>query len=132
MWHFPLIIVLSILALGCERRKADSTSTVVKADTLSFKKGVFGYDLAFLKKNEQVILLGTSSHSARVLIVPDYQGRVMTSTAHGDEGNSYGWINYDLVQSDSLLSHVKPFGGEDRVWVRPGRERYSRFIQKGS
>src|SRR5260221_3891634 len=132
MWHFPLIIVLSILALGCERRKADSTSTVVKADTLSFKKGVCGYDLAFLKKNEQVILLGTSSHSARVLIVPDYQGRVMTSTARGDEGNSYGWINYDLVQSDSLLPHFNPFGGEDRIWIGPEGGQYSVFFKKGT
>jgi len=132
MRHFPLIIVLSILALGCETRKADSTSTVVTADTLSFRKGSFGYDLAFLKKNEQVILLGTSSHSARVLIVPDYQGRVMTSTAGGDEGNSYGWINYDLVQSDSLLTHFNPFGGEDRIWIGPEGGQYSVFFKKGS
>ncbi len=132
MKHFPLIMFLSILATGCETRKADSTSTVVTADTLSFKKGSFGYDLAFLKKNEQVILLGTSSHSARVLIVPDYQGRVMTSTAHGDEGNSYGWINYDLVQSDSLLSHFNPFGGEDRIWIGPEGGQYSVFFKKGS
>src|SRR5260221_2261648 len=119
MKHFPLIMFLSILATGCETRKADSTSTVVTADTLSFKKGSFGYDLAFLKKNEQVILLGTSSHSARVLIVPDYQGRVMTSTAHGDEGNSYGWNNYDLVQSDSLLSHFNPVRRVDPNWISP-------------
>jgi hypothetical protein len=132
MRHFPLIVVLSILALGCETRKADSTSTVVTADTLSFRKGSFGYDLAFLKKNEQVILLGTSSHSARVLIVPDYQGRIMTSTAGGDEGNSYGWINYDLVQSDSLLSHFNPFGGEDRIWIGPEGGQYSVFFKKGS
>jgi len=132
MRHFPLIIVLSILALGCETRKADSTSTIVTADTLSFRKGSFGYDLAFLKKNEQVILLGTSSHSARVLIVPDYQGRVMTSTAGGDEGNSYGWINYDLVQSDSLLTHFNPFGGEDRIWIGPEGGQYSVFFKKGS
>ena len=132
MRHFPLIIFLSILATGCETRKAVSTSTAVKADSLSFKKGSFGYDLAFLKKNEQVILLGTSSHSARVLIVPDYQGRVMTSTAHGDEGNSYGWINYDLVQSDSLLPHFNPFGGEDRIWIGPEGGQYSVFFKKGS
>src|SRR5260221_13607749 len=117
MKHFPLIMFLSILATGCETRKADSTSTVVTADTLSFTKGAFGYDLAFLKKNEQVILRGTSSHSARVLMVPDYQGGAMTSTARGDEGNSYGWINYDLRQSHSLLPHCNPFGGGNRRGV---------------
>ena len=128
---FILIVLLSIIATACVTRKMDST-TNVKADTLSFKKGSFGFDLSFLKKHREVIVLGAPSRSAHVLVVKDYQGRVMTSTARGDDGNSYGWINYKLISSDSLLSHFNPFGGEDRIWFGPEGGQYSVFFKKGT
>ncbi len=59
-------------------------------------KGTFGYDLQFLKKyHKDLILLGDESDAAaQIIILPAYQGRVMTSTAEGDGGMSFGWINY--------------------------------------
>ena len=131
MRHFTSIVLLSILAMACDSKKT-SQATKASADSMSYQKGSFGYDLDFLKKHKEVIVLGTPSGKARVAVVKAYQGRVMTSTAGGEEGNSYGWINYDLIHSDSLLDHFNPFGGEDRIWMGPEGGQYSVFFKKGS
>ncbi|MBI9063340.1 MAG: hypothetical protein JEZ14_15265, partial [Marinilabiliaceae bacterium] len=61
------------------------------------KKGTFGYDKQFLNKHLQTIEL--KNGDAALVIVPEFQGRVMTSSCEGDEGFSFGWINYDLISS---------------------------------
>ena len=43
----------------------------------------FGDDLAFLKKHKDVVVLSDSSGAMQVAVVPDYQARIMTSTADG-------------------------------------------------
>src|SRR6267143_731014 len=129
MRPFLLFVILSLVAMACQTRKANQADTV-PADSLLFKKGSFGFDLAFLKRHEKVIELGAGP--ARVLIAPDYQGRVMTSTARGETGNSYGWINYQLIGSDSLFPHFNPYGGEDRIWLGPEGGQYSVFFKKGT
>ena len=62
--------------------------------------GTFGYDKAFLK-NQQIdfIELKEDDGPARLLIVPAWQGRVMTSSAGGDRGTSFGWINHSFIES---------------------------------
>ena len=83
------LFLLSLIA--CETKKNAMESKVLLSDTT---RGTFAYDRSFLKKNKEVIEL--VKKNARLLIVNDYQARVMTSTANGDAGNSYGWINYSL------------------------------------
>ena len=67
------------------------------------EKGTYQYDLQFFEnqKIETVELVGSDSN-ARILVVPAYQGRVMTSTADGLGGNSYGWINYSFISSKKV------------------------------
>ena len=50
---------------------------------------------------------------------PAYQGRVMTSTAEGDGGMSFGWINNELIDSNREEEHFHAFGGEERFWLGP-------------
>jgi hypothetical protein len=64
--------------------------------------------------------------------VGDYQGRVMTSSADGDGGKSFGWINYDLIRAGETKTHMNPFGGEDRFWLGPEGGQYGIYFQKGS
>ena len=132
MRHSFLLAILALLTVACENKKTNQATSPVSADSISFKKGSFGYDLAFLKKHKEVIVLGAPGRPASVLIVKDYQGRVMTSTAGGEAGNSYGWINYQLISSDSMLPHFNPFGGEDRIWFGPEGGQYSVFFKKGT
>jgi len=91
----------------------------------------FGEDLAFLQKHVDVLTLSDKAGKARVALVPAYQGRVMTSTATGDQGLSYGWINRELIASGKFAQHINVFGGEDRFWMGPEGGQYSIFFAKG-
>jgi hypothetical protein len=92
----------------------------------------FGDDVAFLSKHTGVIVLQGAGGGARVALVPAWQGRVMTSTAEGDGGLSFGWINRDLIASGKLLPHMNAFGGEDRFWMGPEGGQFSIFFAKGA
>ena len=61
--------------------------------------GSYAYDAQFLKDNGvEFIELVSSDGNSKVMIVPVWQGRVMTTSASGDDGDSYGWINYRFIQ----------------------------------
>jgi hypothetical protein len=83
--------------------------------------------LAFLRKHLEVVVLGQGD--ARVLVVPAWQGRVVTSTAAGDAGSSFGWINRGLVESGKKQPHINPYGGEDRLWLGPEGGQFSIFFR---
>lgn len=93
-------------------------------------KETFGYDLDFLKQHQNVITLKENSGKSQLIVLPGYQGRVMTSTSNGLEGNSYGWINYDLIASKKIEKHINVFGGEDRFWIGPEGGQYAIFFKK--
>jgi len=97
------------------------------------RKGTFGFDLQFLKQyHKDLILLSDGSDSgAQIIILPAYQGRVMTSTADGNGGMSFGWINYDLIDSNKEEEHFHAFGGEERFWLGPEGGQFSIFFKKG-
>lgn len=92
----------------------------------------FGDDLAFLKKHTNVIVLGDADFGGQVALVAEYQGRVMTSTTHGSEGLSFGWINRELIASGKTGPHINVYGGEDRFWLGPEGGQYSIFFKAGS
>lgn len=89
----------------------------------------FGYDLAFLKTHTDALVL--EEGDAKVIVVPEYQGRVMTSTLGGLEGESLGWVNYDLIASGEFKPHINVFGGEDRLWLGPEGGQYAIFFKEG-
>jgi hypothetical protein len=98
----------------------------------NFLKGTFAYDLNFMAKRQKVIVLVSQDSLSQVLISPDYQGRVMTSTSNGLNGLSYGWINYNAISSDSVKPHINPYGGEDRFWLGPEGGQFSLYFKKDS
>lgn len=90
----------------------------------------FQSDREFLKKHLDILEL--SNDQSKLLIAPGLQGRIFTSTAAGDEGDSFGWINYDLIASGEILKHCNNWGGEDRYWIGPEGGQFSIFFEKGS
>jgi YhcH/YjgK/YiaL family protein len=92
----------------------------------------FADDVAFLKRYVDVIVLTDTGGSARVAVTAAWQGRVMTSTAGGDAGASFGWINRDLIAARTIQPHINVFGGEDRFWLGPEGGQYSIFFAKGA
>lgn len=91
----------------------------------------FGDDVAFLKKHIDPIVLSDDAGQAQVALAPAWQGRVMTSTAGGDDGQSFGWINRELIASGEIKEHMNAFGGEDRFWMGPEGGQFSIFFEKG-
>jgi hypothetical protein len=90
----------------------------------------YSNDRKFLEKHIETIELHRGEQ--KILLSADYQGRVLTSTADGDEGYSYGWLNYGLIESGKFLPHCNNFGGEDRFWLGPEGGQYSIFFPHGS
>lgn len=91
--------------------------------------GTFGDDVAFLKKHADPVVLRNGTGS--VVVVPKYQGRVMTSSSNGDAGTGYGWINYELIESGEVKKNFNPIGGEERFWLGPEGGQFSLFFKKG-
>jgi len=115
-----LVVIAGIITLaGCGKKEAQMA------------KGTFGDDLAFLKSYTEVVLLSDSSAAGQVAVLPKMQGRVMTSTAAGADGLSFGWINRALIASGKIEEHINVFGGEDRFWIGPEGGQFSIFFKKG-
>ena len=92
----------------------------------------FADDVAFLKTHSDVIVLSDKSGRGRVAVVPLYQGRVMTSSAAGPDGLSFGWINRSLIASGKQLPQFNPLGGEERFWLGPEGGQFSIYFPKGA
>jgi hypothetical protein len=95
------------------------------------EKQAFNDDVAFLQRHTDVVVLMDPSGQGRVAVLPKMQGRVMTSTAAGPNGYSFGWINRELVGADKPVLHMNAYGGEDRFWLGPEGGQFSIFFDKG-
>ena len=93
---------------------------------------LFKDDVAFLKQHTKVVVLSSKNKLAQIAVNPDLQGRVMTSSAAGAEGLSFGWINRELVASGKNNLHINAFGGEDRFWLGPEGGQFSIFFKNGA
>jgi hypothetical protein len=94
------------------------------------QKGTFGYDLEFLRKHHKDIVL-LENGDAQLIVLPAYQGRIMTSTAEGNAGASFGWLNHELIASGKFTEHFSAFGGEERFWLGPEGGQFSIYFKKG-
>jgi hypothetical protein len=108
-------------------KPTNNLNTVTIAHT-DYQKGSFGYDLAFLKKHH-ANAVQLKNGDASIIVLPNYQGRVMTSTAEGDKGFSFGWINHDLIASGKQTPHFSAFGGEERFWLGPEGGQFSIYFK---
>ena len=122
------IIAIAFMILGllsCDDKKKENGET----QNVAYKKGTFGYDKAFLQKHyKNTIVLESMDKKSMLVLSPELQGRVMTSTLNGDEGLSFGWLNYDLISSKEIMEHINPTGGEERFWLGPEGGQYSIFF----
>jgi hypothetical protein len=115
-----LYLAVVVAATGC-----------AKPEEPEPKMNTYGDDLAFLREHQEVIELSDASGSARLSVVAEYQGRVMTSTARGLSGASYGWLNREAIAGKERKPHINVFGGEDRFWLGPEGGQFSIFFAPG-
>ncbi len=141
-----------LLAAGCAtvpQESPDKAPAPSPATTLAVKAApgpetpepsarTFEEDVAFLKQHTGALVLRKSG--GKVVVVPDYQGRVMTSSVGGAKDLSFGWLNYDLIEKGveppqavkgTLQEHIHVFGGEERFWLGPEGGQFAIYFEKG-
>jgi hypothetical protein len=87
----------------------------------------FGQAVEFLRKYVDTIVLGAEG-GPQIAVVPDYQGRTMTSSVNGGRGPSNGWINYRVVATERTDQQINLYGGEDRFWLAPEGGQFGLFF----
>ncbi len=117
MKNVVLLIGLALLSACTQKQEVKGT--------------MFKDDLSFLQKYTDVLVLKSANDKAHIAVIPGMQGRVMTSTASGPDGLSFGWINRELIASGENNKHINAFGGEDRFWLGPEGGQFSIFFKKG-
>lgn len=94
--------------------------------------GTYAYDAQFLTKHGIAYKeLVSADGQSKVMIIPAWQGRVMTTSAQGDEGDSYGWINYRFIEAGKPSPQFQPVGGEERFWLGPEGGPFSLYFEPG-
>ena len=86
--------------------------------------------LSFVDQHSKLVVLSNAS-GASVAVWPQEQGRILTS-AISPEGQSFGWVNRELIASGKVRAHINALGGEDRLWLGPEGGQYSLFFAPGS
>lgn len=119
-------LFLGVFTFHSCSNKSKNTNTAMQSN----EKGSYGFDIEFLKKHTKPIEL--KNGDSRIIVSPEYQGRVMTSSANGESGKSYGWINHDLIASGEVKKQINAVGGEERFWLGPEGGQFSIFFKPGS
>ncbi len=117
--RFAIVIAFVLALSGCGEKKTKPAA-----------KGSFDNDAAFLRKYTDIVILSDTTGAGQVALSPKLQGRILTSTAQGPDGLSFGWINRELIASGKTVEHMNAYGGEDRFWIGPEGGQYSIFFRK--
>src|SRR6187399_2049598 len=80
-----ILVALSAMTTACSRGGDAMPKEHV---SMAPKPGSFSDDLAFLKAHTSIKVLSSDDGRSQVAVAPDYQGRVMTSSADGPGGTS--------------------------------------------
>ncbi|MEX2244000.1 MAG: DUF6786 family protein [Fimbriimonadaceae bacterium] len=123
-------VALAVALVGCGGGNEATTTTSSSGAKSVAKPANYAQDVAFLKKHVEVIELGTGEGPGLV-IVPEYQGRVMSSTFDVKAGKSIGFINHDVVARGEITKGMTAFGGEDRIWLGPEGGQFSIYFNDG-
>tara|TARA_B100000579_G_scaffold138980_1_gene113000 strand:+ start:1446 stop:2630 length:1185 start_codon:yes stop_codon:yes gene_type:complete len=104
----------------------------LNCESIDVSSNSFKKDLDLLNEKTEPIILKSNGGQCQLIVVPEFQGRVMTSTSNGLLGSSYGWINDNLISSGEIQSHINAYGGEDRFWLGPEGGQFSIFFEQGN
>ena len=134
-FRMPLIgtsIFIVTMAINLAHSQEIRGGSAQEAKTDMTHEKTFGKDVEFLRRHIDTIVLQSKTGKALVAVVPAYQGRVMTSSATGINGTSFGWINYRHVESGEITPQINVYGGEERFWLGPEGGQFSIFFKPGA
>ena len=123
------LLITSVIMGGCTCNNQSKIKNHKENIMTTDSTNQYGFNRDFLKKHTSIIEL--KNGNSAIVLSPSWQGRVMTSTAEGDSGFSFGWINRELIASGKIQSHINAYGGEERLWLGPEGGQFSIFFSKG-
>ena len=126
------ILTASVTACHDATPPAPADSVPAFSGRAAGAPGTFRNDLAFLEKHTSVVVLSSADGRAQVAVTPGYQGRVMTSTATGPDGASYGYVHRPVIEQGTRQPHMTVVGGEDRFWLGPEGGQYALYFAPGT
>jgi hypothetical protein len=129
MNSLKFLLIASLILTNCTGTDRGKNNNLKEKAMIADTTKQYGFNRDFLKTHTTVIEL--KNGASALVLVPDWQARVMTSTAEGDSGYSFGWVNRDLIASGRLQPHINAFGGEERLWLGPEGGQFSIFFSKG-
>jgi hypothetical protein len=129
MYKLIYLVFITQIILSCGSSHQRNGNLNQEKSMISDSTKLYGYDKSFLKKYTTVVEL--KNDKSALIVAPNWQGRVMTSTSEGDGGFSFGWVNNKLIATGKLSAHINAFGGEERLWLGPEGGQYSIFFTRG-
>ncbi len=121
-----IAVICSLAVLFSSVARAAEPAATDKGDSMTYRQAK-----DFLSQHTKVVEL-TDGAAARVLVCPEYQGRVMTSTCDGENGASLGWINRAFIETGKPSAQFNNYGGEDRIWLSPEGGQFSLWFAPGA
>lgn len=106
--------------------------TACTTPSMTASERTFGEDVAFLKRHRETLVLVAPRGAGRIAVVPELQGRVMTSSARGDGGTSLGFLKDEAIAARTFAKGINAYGGEDRFWIGPEGGQFSVFFPPGT
>jgi hypothetical protein len=128
LMRFKSLIPFLLALSACATSRGTATMTPDQLSPAQAAPGSFGDDLAFLSQHTRVIVLKSADGKAQVAVAPEYQGRVMTSSAEGAAGKSFGYVHRAGVALHQPTPHITVVGGEDRFWLGPEGGPYALYF----
>jgi hypothetical protein len=129
---FYLLLLPALILGSCQTKGNKGNNQQDSTAVDGAAKGTFGYDLSFLKAKDTVVVLKNNEGTGQVIVSPEYQAKVFTSTADGPNGKSFGWVNYKAFATKGADPHMNGYGGEDRLWLGPEGSKFSLYFKPGT
>ncbi len=115
--QLAVLVCLVLLNTGCVKKKEKPVTFTT-----------FLEDLKFVEKFTKPILLKSGESS--ILVTPDYEAIILTSTTSGNNGFSNGYLNQTQISENIIHAGGNQYGGEDRLWLAPLGSRFTLFYKQ--
>ena len=118
-----VLLVMIVYSCGIATKKEN--------DMNAYEKVTFGYDLQYISRTDNPIVLTGDNGKAQIIVSANYQAKVFTSTVDGLSGKSLGYVGYKALDAETFDEHMNTYGGENRFWLGPEGGQYSVYFAPG-
>ena len=123
MKQLVISVIAFIMIISCKKNHEISSFDEHLVNQVTYQQ-----ILESIKFKTNIVELTTNEGKARLLIAPELNGKILTSTNNYLTGNSNGWIDTCQLSSDEV--NAESIGGEERIWLGPLGGQHSFYYQQ--